>query len=736
MNPLDLCLEWADRLAPLTLGLLNRAIGALWLLGAILVLRLILRRCSGQVLCFLWILLALRLALPVQITSPLSLLWNTGASVSETGEREYVRQLADDRAPDLEIHAPAVRTARIGALRVTSDSRDYRLSPLVFLAVLWPIGCLGLLLYALISALRLRRRLREAIRLEDGVWLSDRIDGPFLFGLLHPRVYLPADLAEDLREPVLRHERAHLARLDHWWKLLGWLLLCAFWFDPFLWLAYFLFCRDLELACDERVIRSLPAEERKGYASALLECSLPRGKRLLAPLAFGEAGIRARIRAVLRYRKPAFLLILLAAILILAAALFFGTDPVWHPAATPAAWQEVTLSRYLEEAVHQAILDYQTPRFARGDFPTESHVLLAADVGNTEATVWIHGAFLVLDWDGQRLTEAAGCMAPARLTFRRNGRVYTLTDYWEPLGGEGYYDELRANLPAEMTPEQEEEIARRWKTILMQRCYDQAVTHYAIDADALTERLFRDLEATGGEDAEACFHHAPQARHQLQYLGQHTCSWVVARFLEGEHTGLRGELLWRILQDLDPDSAGRISIGSSNTTPRACFDVWLGEARKTEKLKGLGWMETNRPWGALALELAGGYVPTDSLELLTCLQKSKVEKAECRIYGGTGAGIVFTLDRTGYSPEIDALMGMFSQNAEDYVRVLYQPSMDFSVGFFDADGGELATVFVSGGEVIRIGNRLYRCKQPMDTQAFNNARAAARNDGLLQYPQD
>ena len=204
--------------------------------------------------------------------------------------------------------------------------------------IIWVAGCCGLLLYALVRVWQTKRRLREAVPLDDGVLLCDAIPMPFILGALRPQICLPSGLPEDARQYVLAHERAHLARRDHWWKPLGYLLLCVYWFQPLCWLAYRCFCRDLELACDERVIRTMNLDTRKAYSRALVDCSVQGTAVLTCPLAFGEIAVKERVKRVLQYKKPTFW-ISLAAILLCAVLVvcFLTNRKEVNQAAQPAA---------------------------------------------------------------------------------------------------------------------------------------------------------------------------------------------------------------------------------------------------------------------------------------------------------------------------------------------------------------------------------------------------------------
>ena len=195
-------------------------------------------------------------------------------------------------------------------------------------AIVWIAGMVLIALWALASFLRLRRQVADAVPVGDGVWLSDRINSPFLLGLFRPRIYLPVGLDEASREYVLAHERAHLRRHDHLIKPLGLLLLTVYWFQPLAWVAYILLCRDIELACDERVVLELGDECKKPYSTALLECSVHRGVIAACPLAFGEVGVKERVKNVLNYKKPTFWMFLACIAVLAVVAVCFLTDPV------------------------------------------------------------------------------------------------------------------------------------------------------------------------------------------------------------------------------------------------------------------------------------------------------------------------------------------------------------------------------------------------------------------------
>lgn len=277
------------------------------------------RRMPKWAHCLLWGLVAACLLCPVLPESGLSLRPQSGELV------QYGDQLTGlDREPVIILMETGVQD--VYAFR--TDEADRPGVSLMPLAYVWLAGMAVLLGWAAFSWLRLRRQVAASVSVAKGVYICDDIASPFILGVLHPRIYLPSGLTGTTLESVLRHERAHLKRRDHWWKPLGHLLVAVYWFHPLIWAAYVLLCRDIELACDERVVRDMTREDRAAYSQALLQCSLNRRRRLvLCPLAFGEVGVRTRVKSVLRYRRPAVWLSAAAVLLCAALAVTFLTEP-------------------------------------------------------------------------------------------------------------------------------------------------------------------------------------------------------------------------------------------------------------------------------------------------------------------------------------------------------------------------------------------------------------------------
>ena len=311
-------------MAAVFLKLLNLSISASWLVLAVLVLRLISKRSPKWVNVLLWGIVALRLVLPFSIESAVSLI-PSAETVSPAAVQfdpaptitSGVSVIDNAVNPSLSEHFAAAPTASVNPLYVWTEIAGW----------VWLIGLGAMLLYALVSYLRLRRRVSVSLPIQDHIYLCDAISSPFILGVVKPRIYLPSGLDEVQRQNVLSHEQAHLARRDHWWKPLGFALLAVYWFNPVLWLAYTLLCRDIELACDERVIRTMDESAVKTYSTVLLACSMPRKAVITCPLAFGEVGVKERVKNALHYKKPAFWVVAASVAVCVVVAVCFLTNP-------------------------------------------------------------------------------------------------------------------------------------------------------------------------------------------------------------------------------------------------------------------------------------------------------------------------------------------------------------------------------------------------------------------------
>jgi len=307
------------------LKILNMSIAASWVVLAVLVLRFALKKSPKWINVALWALVAVRLVCPFSFESVLSLIPST-ETVPE--KIVYAAQPVLDTGVTVidEIVNPVVTEslAPAGPMNSVNPVQVW----LFIGGVLWVTGMGLMLLYGAVSYFRVRGKVRASIHLSDNIYLCDYIDTPFILGIVAPKIYLPSSMDPGAAAHVLSHERAHLKRRDHWWKPLGFVLLTIHWFNPLLWLAYILLCRDIEMACDEKVVREMDIPNKKAYSEALLRCSVSRRMTAACPLAFGEVGVKERVKTVLHYKKPAFWVVLIAVLALIAAAVCLLTDPV------------------------------------------------------------------------------------------------------------------------------------------------------------------------------------------------------------------------------------------------------------------------------------------------------------------------------------------------------------------------------------------------------------------------
>ena len=341
-------------------------LGSLFAAGVMLV-RLIFRKAPKWLFCVLWGVVALRLICPVSIESKVSLVPERVAS------GQFLANVAKEYIGDVEIiyesNAGYSNAVEAGRQPMYSNEGYYvvteknsleapkTVGDTVFpvLSWIWVAGMVLMLAYTVASYLVLRKKMEEATHLRDNVWQCEQVDSPFVLGFLKPSIYLPYTLTDADMANVIAHERAHIRRKDHWWKPMGFLLLSVHWFNPVLWLAYVLLCRDIEAACDEKVIKHMEKEEMRAYSTALLNCSVHRRRIAACPLAFGETGVKERIKHVMRYKKPTFWIILFT----VAASIVIGVLLLTNPAASPKTIEGVPFPFTLEQVRYVEMFRYK-----------------------------------------------------------------------------------------------------------------------------------------------------------------------------------------------------------------------------------------------------------------------------------------------------------------------------------------------------------------------------------------
>lgn len=314
------------------LKLLNMSIAASWLILAVLLLRLLLKKTPKWIHCLLWGFVAVRLICPFSIESAYSLI--PSAETVQTNKITDGDGRISQNIPVIDSRMPVVSNVVNPILRETfvyeEEENAAPMQVYTYAAgIVWCCGVLLLLTYAFIGRLRIRNMVKEAVCHRDNIYLCDAVESPFIFGVIRPHIYLPSGMEADMRkcDYVIAHEQAHLKRKDYWWKPLGYLLLAVYWFNPLCWIAYVLLCRDIEFACDEKVIRDMSLDEKKEYSKALLSCSTRKRVVMICPLAFGEISVKMRIKSVLDYKKAPFIILLAAVVICVIVGILFMTNP-------------------------------------------------------------------------------------------------------------------------------------------------------------------------------------------------------------------------------------------------------------------------------------------------------------------------------------------------------------------------------------------------------------------------
>ena len=388
-------------MSDLFLKIVNMSISASWLVVAVLILRLVLKKAPKWVNVLLWGIVVVRLICPFSFESALSLIPS-----AETFPEKIISGPSFDVQTgitpiDNRINDYLGDRYFEGVTVPTNNGNNV----MTILTIVWIIGILLLATYTIISYQRLNRKVDTAVHYKDNIFQSENVSSPFVLGIINPRIYLPFSMNEQDMEHVVAHEQAHIRRKDHWWKPLGFFLLTIHWFNPLIWWAYVLLCRDIELACDEKVIKGLSNEQRADYTKALVACSVNRRMIAACPLAFGEVGVKERVKSVMNYKKPAFWVIIIAVIVCVGVAICFLTNPKQDRytlrIVVPAGSQEEFV--YTDEEVSTV---RNSIKIWSGDGLGDTEVLLfpvnkAAETGYT-ATYLTHG--MPVEFDAEKDT--------------------------------------------------------------------------------------------------------------------------------------------------------------------------------------------------------------------------------------------------------------------------------------------------------------------------------------------
>lgn len=327
------------------LEILNNSITASYLILAVILLRMILKKVPKWSICLLWGMVAVRLLFLISLESAFSVIPDSKPISIEEFEATKVNieeSILKDQETNYDFNSEILESIADGKITdeklwdndyVSNHSdneksfKEHLVNNIGIISGIWLVGMFALLTYAVLSFVRLKQKIAASICLYDNVYLCDEIDSPFVLGIVKPRIYLSSQVSSEVWEPILKHERVHLGRRDHIWKLVGFFLVAVYWFNPLSWVAYILFCKDMELACDEKATKDMDKKQRTDYCQALLACSMNQKLAKVCPVAFGEVGVKERIKQVLNYKKTSFWMILLAVIVCVVVSVCFMTNP-------------------------------------------------------------------------------------------------------------------------------------------------------------------------------------------------------------------------------------------------------------------------------------------------------------------------------------------------------------------------------------------------------------------------
>lgn len=421
-------------MADIFLKIVNMSISASWIVLAVLLLRLLLKKAPKWITVLLWGIVAIRLICPFSIESVMSLIPST-----ETISPEIMM----DKTPTINSGVPIINNI-VNPVIGESFAPDPIASanPLQILipvlAIAWIVGIVIMLAYTAISYFRVKSKIGTAVLFRDNIYQSENVVSPFVLGIIKPKIYLPFNMNEQDMEHVIAHENAHIHRKDHWWKPVGFLILTLHWFNPLMWLGYALLCRDIELACDEKVVKEFDNEQKANYSQALLTCSVNRRVIAACPLAFGEVGVKNRVKSVLNYKKPAFWIVIAAIIVSIIVAVCFLTNP------------RTTLNDELSVFVDMQVAEHNySEGHTDGNFIVTHHKILDVDETLNKTTVYMWSMYHEYSCENGKIQLEAGSHIPTVITAKRTGAHghYELVEYWTPGDGSDYAKDIKAKFP-------------------------------------------------------------------------------------------------------------------------------------------------------------------------------------------------------------------------------------------------------------------------------------------------
>ena len=419
-------------MAGIFLKIVNMSISACWIVLAIILLRIVLKKAPKWINCVLWGLAGLRLVLPFSFESVFSLI-PSAETITKTPDSPRPHIDSGVTIIDNQVNSYLQGNYFEGVTRPMGNFVDIT----TILATVWIVGIAALLIYTIISFLRLKGKIGTAVLLRDNIYQSEAVVSPFVLGIIKPKIYLPFNMNGQDMDHVIAHEQAHIRRKDYLWKPLGFLILTLHWFNPMVWLGYVLLCRDIELACDEKVVKELNNEQRANYSQALLTCSVNRRMIAACPLAFGEVGVKDRVKSILNYKKPAFWIIVVAVIASVVTSICFLTNPITH------------LNDELSVFIDGQVSEHNYTESDDPVFVVLSHKLLDVDKSLNKTTVYMWALYTEYSYKNGQIQLETSSYTPTVITAKRTGLHghYKLVEYWTPRDGSLWVEDIKEKFP-------------------------------------------------------------------------------------------------------------------------------------------------------------------------------------------------------------------------------------------------------------------------------------------------
>ncbi len=449
------------------LQLINMSITASWIVLAVILLRVILKKLPKWVFVFLWGLVALRLVFPFSLTGALSLIPSTQTISNQVITGNTFSVNTGFESVDNTVNS-YIGDHYYEGVTVPTDNGENVMN---ILSVIWLAGVALMLVYTLHSYLKIKKQVGEAMQKDKNIYISDKISTPFILGIIKPEIYLPFGMECKDMSYVIAHEKAHIKRLDYIWKPLGFLLLSVYWFNPVLWVAYTLLCKDIELACDEKVIKELGVEYKKDYSTALINCSVSRKMISACPLAFGETGVKSRIKSVLNYKKPAFWVILISCVACVVAAICFLSNPLG-----------TEISEDLSSFISLEIVSQNGKQSDASDFACSDFEIIGVENKLNKTTVYLIAEYQEYSNDRafkqEYQNEETVAVTVEKYYGKKNGMTYNLIEYWTPTEEYTARDEIKDKFPVRLWSKTLE--MRRGTPDCYYNCFNMAVENYGI----------------------------------------------------------------------------------------------------------------------------------------------------------------------------------------------------------------------------------------------------------------